>query len=297
MTAVTTQGGPLRHLGPATTLRALSLVRTGEIVSLNRDLAGPPLVEPPLGRPPLRHEVRMHNQVRPRADGSHVVVNDDVVTLAMQGSSHWDALAHWGAIEPSDDHVYFGGRPMTETFPEFGAKNLGIDLIAGGVVTRGVLLDMVAFLAGPDAQFLPDGRDVTRTDVEAYLDHHQLALAPGDAVVLFTGFEARQRAGEFLRDGAAVAPGFTLDTLDLWARAEVFALVSDNPSVEPIPMPEGRFHTVALKHLGIHLGELWALEDLARRCRAEDRWEFALISVPLHVRGAFGSPANAIAVL
>jgi hypothetical protein len=60
---------------------------------------------------------------------------------------------------------------------------------------------------------------------------------------------------------------------------------------------EARFHTVALKHLGIHLGELWALEELVRRCRAADHRDFALISVPLQVRGAFGSPANAIAVL
>ncbi|QSE89807.1 cyclase family protein [Rhodococcus pseudokoreensis] len=298
MTEPLTQPAPLRHLGPTTTLRALSLVRTGEIVPLNRSLDEPPLVDPPVGRPPLQHIARMHNNVRPRSDGSHVVVNDDVITVAMQGTSHWDALAHWGAIEPTDDHVFFGGRTMTETHPEFGAKTLGIDLIAGGVVTRGLVLDMVAFLAGDDADYLPDGRDVTRRDVEAYLAHHQLTPEPGDAVVLFTGFEARQRSGAFLREaGQAIAPGFTLDTLDLWADTEVFALVSDNPSVEPIPMPEGRFHTVALKHLGIHLGELWALEELVRRARDAGRYEFALISVPLNVRGAFGSPANAIAVL
>ena len=297
MTA-TTSVGPVRHLGPTTTLRALSLVRTGEIIPLNRPLDGPPLTDAPGGRPPLRHEARMHNQVRPRSDGSQVVVNDDVVTLAMQATSHWDALAHWGAIEPTDDHVFHGGRTMTETYPEFGAKTLGIGLISDGVITRGLLLDMVGFLAGPDAAYLPDGRDVTRADVEAYLGHHGVEPAPGDAIVLFTGFEARQRAGTWRpASGPPVAPGFTLDTLDLWARSEVFALVSDNPSVEPLPMPEGRFHTVALKHLGIHLGELWALEELVRRARVANRYEFALVSVPLNVRAAFGSPANALAIL
>jgi hypothetical protein len=239
----------------------------------------------------------MHNQTRPRADGSHVVVNDDVVTIAMQATSHWDALAHWGAIEHADDAVYYGGATMCETYPEFGAKTLGIDLISGGVVTRGLLLDMVGFLV-PGEAYLPDGRDVTRADVEAYLDAHRLEPAPGDAIVLFTGFEARQRAGAWQPPGGQpVAPGMTLDTLDLWAAAEVFALVSDNPSVEPVPMPEGRFHTVALKHHGIHLGELWALEDLTHRARAANRYEFALVSMPLHVRGAFGSPANAVAIL
>jgi hypothetical protein len=61
-------------------------------------------------------------------------------------------------------------------------------------------------------------------------------------------------------------------------------------------MGDGRFHTVALKHLGIYLGELWALDELVAACRADNRWEFALMSSPLLVRGAFGSPANAIAV-
>ena len=101
----------------------------------------------------------MHNQVRPRDDGSYVVVNDDVIEIAMQGSTHRDALAHWGAIEPDVPGVYFGGAGLNETFPEFGAETLGIDQLAAGVVTRGVLLDFVREIDGSHALFL--GMDTT----------------------------------------------------------------------------------------------------------------------------------------
>ena len=97
-------------------------------------------------------------------------------------------------------------------------------------------------------------------------------------------------------DGERHAPGLLLDTLPRWRDAGVFALCSDNPSVEPIPMPNGRFHTIALKHLGIHLGELFALDDLVEACRSDGVYEFLLVSTPLNVRGAFGSPANAVAI-
>ena len=142
---------PYEHLTAAKAAAAARLVRTGEVFSLDLPLDGPPLVAAPAGRPALQHRARMHNEVRPRPGHGHVVVNDDVVELAMQGSSHWDALAHWGAIEPGDDAVFFGGATLDETFPAFGASTLGIGLLGGAVVTRGVLLDLVQHVHGREA--------------------------------------------------------------------------------------------------------------------------------------------------
>ena len=294
--------GAFRYVDRAKVLSALATVKRGEVISLNLPLDCPPLVDPPAGRPPLRRIARMHNQIRPRSDGSFVVVNDDVIELAMQGSTHWDALAHWGAIEPNDQSVYFGGAGLTETYPEFGTKTLGIDQLAAGVVTRGVLLDLVREMEGPEALFLEDGHNVGLADVQACLEREKVELAPGDAVFTYTGFQHRLRHGSFAPrgpDGVAgerQAPGLLLETLPFWRDAKVFALCSDNPSVEPIPMPEGRFHTLALKHMGIQLGELFALDELVDECRRDSAYEFLLVSTPLNVRGAFGSPANAVAI-
>jgi kynurenine formamidase len=294
--------GTIRYIDQAKVLAALAVVRRGDIISLNLPLDGPPLVDPPAGRPAMRRIARMHNQIRPRGDGSFVVVNDDVIELAMQGSTHWDALAHWGAIEPGDTSVYFGRADLNETYPEFRAKTLGIDQLASGVVTRGVLLDFVHHIDGPEALFLEDGHNIGLADVQACLQRQTVELAPGDAVFTYTGFQQRIRSGRFApkgRDGLVgerQAPGLLLETLPFWEQTKIFALCSDNPSVEPIPMPEGRFHTLALKHLGIHLGELFALEHLVEECRRDGVYEFLLVSTPLNVSGAFGSPANAVAI-
>jgi kynurenine formamidase len=290
--------GTIAHIDPAKVLSALGLVQRGDVISLNLPLDGPPLVDSPLGRPALKRTARMHNQIRPRGDGSYVVVNDDVIEIAMQGSTHWDALAHWGAIEPDVPGVYFGGAGLSETFPEFGAKTLGIDQLAAGVVTRGVLLDFVREIDGPRALFLDDGHNIGLAQVKSCLQRQNVQLAAGDAVFTYTGFQRRRQEGRFGPDGSGErqAPGLLLDTLPLWRDAGVFALCSDNPSVEPVPMPDGRFHTIALKHLGIHLGELFALDDLVEACRSDGVYEFLLVSTPLNVRGAFGSPANAVAI-
>src|SRR4051812_28787345 len=59
----------------------------------------------------------------------------------------------------------------------------------------------------------------------------------------------------------------------------------------------GLFHTAALKHHRIHLGELSALAELADACRAADRFEFLLGSARLTIRRAFGFLSNAFAIL
>ena len=237
----------------------------------------------------------MHNQIRPRDDGSYVVVNDDVIEIAMQGSTHWDALAHWGAIEPDVPGVYFGGAGLNETFPEFGAKTLGIDQLAAGVVTRGVLLDFVREIDGPEALFLADGHNIGLAQLESCLRRENVQLAAGDVVFTYTGFQQRVKTRGFGPAGrrrAAGARNCCSTRCRCGARPCVFALCSDNPSVEPVPMPDGRFHTIALKHLGIHLGELFALDDLVEACRSDGVYEFLLVSTPLNVRRRLRLPAE-----
>jgi hypothetical protein len=290
--------GALRYVDRDAVLRATSLVRRGEVVSLNLPLDGPTL-----GRPGLTHTARMHNQTRPISGGRFNVVNDDVITIALQSHSHWDALAHWGVIEPDGTGaVYFDGVGLDDTFPAFGSKTLGIDTLGGGIVTRAVLLDMVDLLEGPDATFLRDGNNFGLAEVERALARRNLALHPGDAVIFYTGFQARlaNDPDAWVFQGPKynpIAPGLLSDSLPLWGSSKTFALVSDNPAVEPMPMGEGLLHAGAMKGLGIYLAELWALDELVAICRRENIWEFALASVPLNIKGAFGSPANAIAIL
>jgi len=287
--------GALRHVTPEATLHALSLVKTGTVISLNL-----PLDTRPVGRPDLVRKPLVQNLRRELPGGRANIVNDDIVEFALQSHSHWDALAHWGVVEPDHEGVFYGGAGLEDTSPEFGSKTLGIDTLAGGIVTRGVLFDMLEHI-GDGGDYLAEGNNITTEAVLSYLDKYRLELRPGDAAIFYTGFQYR-----LLADPAAwvkgptfkpVAAGLSVETMPIWERARTFALVADNPAVEPHPIGQGPLHGAAIKGLGIYLGELFDLEALVLHARRTGQREFAFASVPLNIPHAFGSPANAVAML
>jgi kynurenine formamidase len=282
--------GALAYVDSGTVMQALALARHGELVSLNRSLADPP--DPLINRPGLRRTMRLHNQIKPLPTGRSIVINDDSAEFPLQGSSHWDSLAHFGCIEEGHDGVFYGGLGLETTSPEPIAKELGIETFQPGLLSRGVLLDIVDALGFNAPGYLPAGFRIETVHVEEALEKEGVQLRRGDVVLIFTGYEKYARSSPVHRDHVA---GLSSDTLSFWADARVAALAADNPAVEVMPMDYG-LHIGALRDLGLPLGELWALETLRLTCIRHKRFEFVLVSVPLNIPGAFGSPANAIAV-
>jgi hypothetical protein len=79
------------------------------------------------------------------------------------------------------------------------------------------------------------------------------------------------------------------------------ALIADNYAVEAAPgrAREGRhpflpLHELCLFKLGIHLGELWYLTELAGWLRQAGRSRFLLTAPPLRLPGAVGSPVATV---
>jgi len=235
--------------------------------------------------------MRLHNQLRPFGEGRYMVVNDDEVSFALQGSSQWDAYGHFGVIDSESDSIFFGGN-LTDTFPAPSAGRIGIQALGPGIVTRGVLVDVVTEY-GDGAPFLDGDCRIDTAMVERCLERQGVSVEPGDAVLVYTGMERRRASmgGAWPPDSA----GLTADTISLWERLDIQALVSDNLGIDVTP-GDNALHASLLKGRGVPLGELWALDHLAQRCRAESRWDFLLAAVPLNIFGAFGSPANAIAI-
>jgi len=101
--------------------------------------------------------------------------------LAFHGSSftHIDALCH-------GDHggKIYNGYPLKESVTEAGCKKLGIDALHGGVVTRGVLID-IPRLRG--VSHLEPGTHVYQEDIEAWEKRAGLTISSGDAIFLHTG--------------------------------------------------------------------------------------------------------------
>jgi kynurenine formamidase len=81
---------------------------------------------------------------------------------------------------------------------------------------------------------------------------------------------------------------------------EIAAVACDNVAVE-VTAPEWDgitlpLHMLALRDLGMILGEMWDLEALAAECAKDRRYDFLLSAVPLLISGAVGSPVNPVAV-
>ncbi len=280
--------GSVQLLSADRVVAAAGLVRTGEVISLDLplDLPNPPL----FGRQPYRHEVfaLSRNEMDDRLDNFH-----------LQASTQWDALSHVRARE----FGFWGGR--TEN-PSTGHNDLGIDRWADhGIVGRGVLVDVGAHLAAVGAPVDPFTETMIPADaLEDALAAQGVELREGDVLCVRTGWTTGYRAlDEAGRNRVATEPRFCGLRPDeamarfLWDRG-VAALCCDNPAVEPVPgdASVGSLHRRVLPLLGLALGEMFDLDALAARCRADGRWDFLFVGVPLKVPGGIGSPGNAVAI-
>jgi kynurenine formamidase len=248
---------------------------------------------------------------------------DDVVTLSLQYSTQWDSLAHVGAEFDADDDgveeaVYYNGyRAGTDLVgptPDAAgdgsshrcfAHHLGLEHMAyHGVQGRGVLIDLAAHLGD-------EWRAVDRALLEEIMAEDDVVVEPGDMLLLHTGFATRILEYEHEPDPKKI---FTLcsyldardDSLLEWiAESQISALVADNYSVEGLlgkDRVEGRhsflpIHNLCLFKLGVPLGELWYLHELASWLREHGRSRFLLTAPPMRMPGIVGSPVTPIATV
>ena len=248
---------------------------------------------------------------------------DDQVTLSLQYSTQWDSLAHVGAEFDVDgdgveEPVYYNGYragvdlvgPKPDAAGDGGrhlcfAHHLGMEHMAyQGVQGRGVLVDLAHHLGH-------DWRGVDRKTLEEIMAADDVVVEPGDMLLLHTGF-----ATEILnwnRDPDPVKIHTLCSYLDArdpslleWiAESQIAALVADNYAVEGLV---GRdrdpsrhsllpIHHLCLFRLGVPLGEMWYLHELAAWLREHDRSRFLLTAPPLRLPGAVGSPLTPVATV
>ena len=273
------QLGTLNHLRPEHRVAAAATVRSGRTVSCARALATEPAPENPL--PASHHMIGTHTE----GGGA------DWFGVASHGyaTSHLDALCHifW-------DGKLYDGHP-TEAVTAHGAEQLGIHHVAGGIVGRGVLLDIPAV---HDVDALEPGTAVTVADLEAAEERGQVEVGPGDVLLVRTGrWTWHERHGAWNpRERLA---GLHASCLPWLHGREIAVLGSDGVSdchpshIDGVRLP---IHTVGIVAMGLHLLDNLALDDLARACAEEGRYEFLLTVAPLVIRGGTASPVNPLAV-
>jgi kynurenine formamidase len=276
--------GTLNLLTAEHAVAAARLVQRGDVFSLNWAIELP---DPhPFRQPPRRNQL-----------GFGFGRDDWLDGFYLQGSSQWDSLRH--IAHPR--HGFYNGVPASAV-DDPASDRLGIQNVARrGIVGRGVLLDVAAHCGFAANERFAIGADLLDDVARA----EGLVLAPGDIVLVrtgwtgwYTGLSPAERATV-----TASTPQPGLEPAErtaawLWDH-RVAAVASDNLALEtmPIETEEGRFlHFWLIPCLGMPIGELWWLDDLARACAADRRWVFQLVSAPLNVRGGVGSPPNALAI-
>jgi kynurenine formamidase len=224
-------------------------------------------------------------------DPQWVSFSEDVLTLATQASTHWDALAHCTYAG-----VLYNGFPAGSTTSS-GAARDGIGRV-GAVLSRGVLLD-VARALGRDV--LEPGYPITPADLDAACDLARVEPAPGDIVLVRTGQMVHLQPGH--RDLVAYtwpSPGLTVETAVWFHEHDVAAVATDTFVFEVGPCQyEDEYlpvHVLHLVEMGLTQGQNWVLDPLAEECAADGRYTFLLDATPLPLVGGLGSPVNPVAL-
>lgn len=320
------QIGRLNLITPDRRRAAAAEVREGIAFCLSLPLDCPRVQLNPRRFPPqlgfsMRGEDPVMNYPYGRAfPGTPEVVCDDRVALSLQYSTQWDALCHMGCVFDAtgegEEVTYYNGfrakehvrgpfdylRDRSPVDAPHGALALGIEQIAEtGLQTRGVMIDLHAHVG---LEAVAVGYDQLMSIMEA----DGVEVEAGDVLCFRTGFD-RALLRQYDDPSIAFDPhrcsgldGFD-DRLLQWVEdCGAVALVSDNESVEMMPdfqrrTPHGirvPLHHKCLFKLGIPLGELFLLSDLADWLREHGRSRFLFTAPPLRLPGAVGSPVTGV---
>jgi kynurenine formamidase len=287
--------GTLNFITPDSIVKAAGLVKRGAVFSL----AIPFDANGPQGRKSRRfnpiHQMTLTGPdftsgaiTRPGGVG----FTDDIVIMPLQCATQWDALSHCFL-----DGQLYNGYDAT-TVSSAGARRNGIEKIARGVVARGVFVDLPPSKGVP---WLDPGYAITVEDLEAALDREQVGVGSGDALLVRTGHIAMCRAqGDWGDYAGGPAPGLSFETAGWIHEREVAAVATDTWGMEvqphEIPGTYQPLHQVFLPNMGLLVGEIFDLDELAADCAKDGVYEFLLVAPPLPITGAVGSPINPLAI-
>ena len=173
-----------------------------------------------------------------------------------------------------------------------------------GVQGRGVLVDLAHHLGH-------DWKAVDLATLQEVMDADGVVVEPGDVLLLHTGFATEILAMDRNPDPRKI---FTLCSyldahdpalLEWIADSQIAGLVADNYAVEGLLGKDKDpsrhsflpIHHLCLFELGVPLGELWYLDELATWLREHGRSRFLLTAPPLRLPGIVGSPVTPIATV
>jgi len=272
--------GAANHMKPETLLKAIRLVKEGKMYELGR------VLEPTMPTFGVRR-FGIHTARSSGPTGINQVRGNEelVVTELGQVGTQFDALPHIGIGE-----TLYNCLKTDEVATRNGFTKLGVEKV-GGIVTRGVLLD-VASVKGVD--MLEAGYEISVADLEEALKRQNVTIGAGDAVLIHTGWGKL-----WMKDNAKYnsgQPGIGIPAGEWLAKLNPLLVGSDNWGIEVRPHTNKDLafpvHQIMITTYGIFLLENLDLSALAQ----EKVSEFALVVLPLKIKGGTGSTVAPVAL-
>jgi kynurenine formamidase len=289
--------GTLNYITPRAIADAARLVTTGTVFALGIPLQR----EGPQSGTRARFNP-IHTMFRDGGDQPRDAVgvvemqgyggSDDWIVMPLQCVTQWDSLAH-----VFDSGKMYNGYDASLVTSSGAAKN-SIDKTKDKIVGRGVLLDVPRYKGVPR---LDAGYAITVADLEGTAARQKVEIQSGDILLVRTGFMSTYLdKGSWNHFDLDLSPGVSVFTAPWLHAREIAAIACDNYAVEvrPSELPPFRspFHICAIPNMGLTLGEIFYLEELAADCAADGRYAFLLVAPPLPVTRAVGTPINPYAM-
>jgi kynurenine formamidase len=179
-----------------------------------------------------------------------------------------------------------------------GLATLGIEHARNKMVGRGVLLDVARF-KGVD--YLEDGYGISNDELDACAKAQNVEIRRGDFVIIRTGqMERCLKEGQWGGYAGGDAPGVKFENCYWCHGKEIAAICSDTWGVEVRPNETTEanqpWHWVVIPAIGLTMGEIFYVKELAEDCAEDKVYEFFFNAPPLVITGGTGSPINPQAI-
>lgn len=287
------QLGTLNFISSSVIARAATEVKRGRTISMAIPLNSSGPQNGTLGRfNPIHLMIRHGGDAMLEGIDNQIHSADDVILMALQCATHWDSLAH----------VFHRGRIYNNySIAEVngnGAKKNGIEQASNKLVGRGILLDIPRI---KDCKWLKPSERITQEDLDLAVRVENLEVLEGDILLVRTGqMTIAKERGNWQEYMSRNIPGLSVGCLEWVAKHRIAAVASDNWAVEVVPYETEYvllpFHVLGIAYMGLTLGEVFDLDELAKDCAVDGRYSFLFSAAPLPFTGAVGSPVNPIAV-
>ena len=209
---------------------------------------------------------------------------DDVVSMPLQCGTQWDGLGH----------IFYGDRMWNgydaRLVDSNGAHKNGIQKTRNRMAGRGVLLDVARHCG---AEFIEDGMAITCADLDATARlkasksggrfRHRAHRTDGTASRggRMGRLRRRRRPRPRFRNRGMDSPQG--NRCDLHGYLGLRGAARMRPTTRRQP-----WHWVVIPMIGITMGEIFYLKDLADDCAQDRVYEFFFCAPPLPITGAVG---------